>query len=118
MNFNNNASSSFHINYRILKSPIEVIKPNEHHMTLLDYRAVLRQLSINLESILNYINNTKKPENLEIFGGRYPRYYSYYIDYDFKIFETLIKSYSTTANKITDAFRNGKIVCYYEYDRT
>ena len=87
-------------------------------MTFLDYRVVLRQLSMNLESILNYLNNIKKPDGVVIFDSL-PQYYRYqYIDYDFEIFQTIIKTYSTTSNNIADAFKSGKIVCSYEYDRT
>lgn len=108
-NFNNVLYKNL-LNYRIIKSPLEVIKPNEHRMTYAEYRHVLKTLSSELSTFLNEFDEALDFDmNLMIINRATG--YNYYIRRDYNIRSVLIDKYQKTHHEITQAFLEGRIFC-------
>jgi hypothetical protein len=108
MKFFDLSKNPLFIDYRILKSPLEVIKPNEHKMQWFEYKIVLKHLATNMSEILKVYDET--PNKTE----RYLRLGYQYIDTDYEMRHILFKKYEEVYREIRDAFVEGKIVCSYK----
>lgn len=104
MNQFSKISKKLLINYRILKSPLEVIKHDEHKMTWIEYKIVLNQLLENLTSLFNTLDNIDDPSQFMIIE-------KYYVDRDHKIRCVIFDKYRQTYEDIHNAFLKGMIVC-------
>lgn len=90
------------INYRILKTPLETIRPNEHKMTIPEYQYIRKLLTKNLSEILDRFDDYIMCS----IGDRF-----YYMDRDHRIRIIVIDTYKQTYEDIHNAFISGKIVC-------
>lgn len=94
----NQFSNNSLINYRILKTPLETLRPNEHKMTIIEYQYIRKLLTKNLSKILDGLDEYIIHGNM-------------YIDRDHRLRCIVIDTYKRTYEDIHNAFITGKIVC-------
>jgi hypothetical protein len=111
MNSRKNFLTDTFIDYRILKTPLEVIKSDEHHMTYGEYKQVLYSLSRNLSMILDkFDDNLFSPEDfISIFARR--DYVRYYIEADIECRQKILNNYKQKCDELTKAFFSHTVVC-------
>lgn len=116
MNTCKNFSTNTFIDYRILKTPLEVIKPDEHYMTYGEYTHVLKSLSRNLSMFLDKFDGTMfSPEDfISLFERR--DYVRYYIEVDIEWRHNILDIYKQKCDELTKAFFSHTVVCKIQHN--